>query len=142
MPKSKNFLPDVNVWLALASRRHVHAGSAAAWLGSIVSGDVIFCRVTQMGLLRLLTNPKVMGTDVLSQLQAWRVYDRMLSDPRMDFSAEPSGLEKIRRPETRSARDGHRVWTDSYLSAFAQSSEMRLVSFDKVFATGEMKFWS
>ena len=86
-----------------------------------------------MGLLRLLTNPKVMGADVLNQPAAWRVYDRMRSDARVGFAVEPPGLEKVWRAETRSARTGHGRWTDAYLFAFARSREMRLVSFDKGF---------
>jgi len=34
MPKSKIFLPDVNVWLALASRRHVHAAVMGYFLAA------------------------------------------------------------------------------------------------------------
>ena len=133
MPRSKNFLPDVNVWLALASSHHVHAGSAAAWLDGVTSGEAAFCRVTQMGLLRLLTDPKVMGAGVLNQPAAWQVYDRMRSDVRVGFAVEPPGLEKVWRAETRSARAGHRRWTDAYLFAFARTRELRLVSFDKGF---------
>ncbi len=86
-----------------------------------------------MGLLQLLTNPKVMGADVLNQPAAWRVYDRMRSDGRVGFAVEPPGLEKVWRAVTRSARAGHRRWTDPYLFAFARTRELRLVSFDKDF---------
>jgi hypothetical protein len=33
-----------------------------------------FCRVSELGFLRLLTNAHVLGKDVLSPAQAWRVY--------------------------------------------------------------------
>ena len=93
-----------------------------------------------MGLLRLLTNPKVMGADVLKQPAAWRVYDRMRSDVRVGFAVEPPGLEQAWRSETRSARASHRQWTDAYLYAFARTRELRLVSFDKgVRHWGDMK---
>jgi predicted nucleic acid-binding protein len=52
MAISTTFLPDVNVWLALPSRGHVHAAACGDWLNSMES-EVIFCRVTQVGLLRL-----------------------------------------------------------------------------------------
>ena len=48
MTKSTGCLPDVNVWLALASR-------AAKWMDGL-SGRACFCRVTQAALLRLPTN--------------------------------------------------------------------------------------
>lgn len=42
MPTSKIFLPDVNVWLALASARHVHASLCGSWLSSLPAGEVVF----------------------------------------------------------------------------------------------------
>jgi hypothetical protein len=43
------------------------------WLAA-VREPLYFCRVTQMALLRLLTNPKVMGTDILTPQDAIGVY--------------------------------------------------------------------
>ena len=62
-------LPDVNVWIAAASDRHEHHVAARQWFDS-ASGSVCFCRFTQMAFLRLLTNPKVMGEDILSPAEA------------------------------------------------------------------------
>ena len=67
------WLLDVNVWLALCSDRHEHHHAAANWLADVLE-PVYFCRVTQMSLLRLLTNPKVMGEDLLSPEEAINVY--------------------------------------------------------------------
>ena len=57
MPGStKSFLfPDINVWVALTYERHVHHLLAHDWLAD-ASDDVrlLFCRFTQLGLLRLL----------------------------------------------------------------------------------------
>jgi predicted nucleic acid-binding protein len=74
MQTSKNFLPDVNVWLALASRRHVHNAIATQWFQSVGQNEAAFCRITQMGFLRLLTNHHVMGIDVIGQIAAWQDY--------------------------------------------------------------------
>jgi hypothetical protein len=57
MPKSKTFLPDVNVWLALASERHIHSRICSDWLDLMGAGEVVFCRVTPMGLLRCKWSP-------------------------------------------------------------------------------------
>ena len=92
MTKSTGCLPDVNVWLALASRRHAHASRAAKWMDSL-SRTACFCRVTQAALLRLLTNPAVMGAEVLDASRAWGVYDEIRSDSRVEFAPEPVGLE-------------------------------------------------
>jgi predicted nucleic acid-binding protein len=66
MPTSKSYLPDVNCWLAAATRRHRHHPQAKSWLDA-VAAPLVFCRVTQMAFLRLVTNPKVMGADILTR---------------------------------------------------------------------------
>lgn len=132
MPKSTIFLPDVNVWLALASQRHVHASICANWLDSIQSGwaVVVFCRVTQMGLLRLLTHESVMGQDVLSSREAWNVYRTILSDERIQFAPEPLTVESEWRKLTMYDRPAPKRWTDAYLIAFARAAGMQLVTLD------------
>ena len=131
MPRSTIFLPDVNVWLALASQRHVHAGLCGAWLKSMDSAEVNFCRVTQMGLLRLLTNEAVMGGDVLASGDAWRVYRNILTDDRIHFAPEPYALESEWRKLTSQDRPTPKIWTDAYLAAFARAAGMRLVTLDR-----------
>ena len=46
MPRSTTFLPDVNVWVALASERHIHNQAAARWFEGIGDGQAVFCRIT------------------------------------------------------------------------------------------------
>ncbi len=125
------FLPDVNVWLALASQRHVHAPICGSWLNSIQSGEVVFCRVTQIGLLRLLTHTSVMGSDVLSSREAWRTYQTILADERIQFSPEPFTLEQEWRKVTTQDRPAPKIWTDAYLVAFARAADMQLVTLDR-----------
>ncbi len=60
------FLPDVNVWVAIAVAEHEHHDRAARWLESTHGHSLAFCRVTQMGFLRLLTNVHVMKGDRFS----------------------------------------------------------------------------
>jgi toxin-antitoxin system PIN domain toxin len=131
MPKSKIFLPDVNVWLALVSARHVHNDAAVRWLERIGEGQLAFCRVSQMGLLRLLTNTRVMGVDVLAPSDAWRVYEEMMRDARVRFLAERGGLEAIWKGLTQGPATG--AWTDAYLMAFAQAQGLHVVTFDRGF---------
>lgn len=133
MPRSKIFLPDVNVWLALASRRHVHHATAVGWLDTTGDRETSFCRVTQMGLLRLLTNRHAMGVDVLDMAEAWRVYHRMTGDSRIQFLAEPAGIQQAWEILTQRAPAAARLWTDTYLHAFAALKDLRVVSFDKDF---------
>ena len=81
-----------------------------------------------MGLLRLLTNPAVMGVDLLTARDAWRVYRTMLTDERIGFAPEPLTLEVAWRKLTMLDRPALKIWTDAYLAAFAQSAAMRLVT--------------
>ncbi len=135
MPKSKIFLPDVNVWVASVSRRHIHSERCAAWLKSLdESNQVFFCRVSQMGLLRLLTNEAVMREDVLSSRKAWRVYDSILEDDRIQFAIEPISIEAKWRALSAFNRPAAKAWTDAYLSAFALAAGMRLVTLDRAAA--------
>lgn len=131
MPTSTTYLPDVNVWLALASSRHFHAPVCAAWLNGLESAGVAFCRVTQMGLLRLLTTASIMGTDVLTSRAAWRAYRTLLSDPRLRFAPEPPGLDAEWQQLMSQNHPAPKLWTDAYLAAFARTSGMRLVTLDR-----------
>lgn len=132
---SRSFLfPDVNVWIALTSDRHLHHAIAARWFASLdEESRLCFCRFTQLSLLRLLTTPAVMGPEVMTQSEAWQVYDRWLDDPRIAFLDEPTGLEHAFRSHSRRRSPSPKEWADSYLLAFAATSGLRLVTFDQAF---------
>jgi uncharacterized protein len=123
-------LVDVGVWLAAVWGRHIHHPVAADWFGREAE-DVLFCRVTQMGLLRLLSNSAIMGDDAIDRSQAWRTFDQLWADERFMWADEPAELDAVWR--TISARDdkSHKLWTDDYLAAFAQASDATLVSLDR-----------
>ena len=126
--------PDVNVWLALTHGRHVHHEIASDWLATL-DGDVRlrFCRITQLGLLRLLTAEVVMREDVLTQAEAWRAYDRWIETGHVEIADEPAGLDASFRRLSRRRQASPKLWGDAYLAAFAEASEMTLVTFDRAF---------
>ena len=97
-----------------------------------------FCRFTQLGLLRLLTNPSAMGADALTQSKAWAVYDAFLHTSRARLIEEPRGIESIFRQYTNRNEVSTKQWADGYLSAFALAASMPIVTFDKALA-GKMK---
>jgi toxin-antitoxin system PIN domain toxin len=123
-------LPDINVWIALASDRHVHHEAGKNWFAEVEPGGAAFCRVTQMGFLRLITNRQVMGADVVTQKEAWQVYQKLSRDPRVTFLHEPSGIEDEWRQLTQSGSTSTNTWTDAYLAAFALIRGLKVVSFD------------
>ena len=127
--------PDVNVWLALAHEIHPQHRSAVAWGESLGSDAVLsFCRFTQLGLLRLLTNQSAMGADVLTQSKAWAVYDAFLQTDRARLIEEPRGLDPLFRQHTSRNEVSTKQWADGYLSAFAIAAGMPLVTFDQAMA--------
>ena len=134
MPKSKICLPDINVWIALASDLHIHHLSATEWFSSLESRSVAFCRVTQMGFLRLVSNPKVMGADSVNQREAWKLYESMSRDERVFFASEPAEVAKIWKHVSLSLLSETNLWTDAYLAAFAQAHSWTLITFDKRFS--------
>lgn len=127
-------LPDVNVWVALASPDHPHHRRAVTYWRNEVDGSVSFITQTALGLVRLLTNSAVRGTAVLDVQGAWQLYRAWRQDPAVTFTHEPARcqIELDRYVVAGCVRP--RTWSDAYLAAFARSAEMRLVSFDADFA--------
>lgn len=126
-------LPDVNVWIALAAEGHFHHVPARKWFSAQPAASVAFCRITQMGLLRLLTNPAVMGRAPRTIAQAWEVYTELRSDRRLLFVGEPEGLEAAWRNTVTLPGVGPSSWSDAYLAAFAQTHSYSLITFDSGF---------
>jgi toxin-antitoxin system PIN domain toxin len=129
-----SYFPDLNVWMALSVAGHSHSGEAWNWFRVLpADARLIFCRYTQVGLLRLLTNQTVMGDQTLTLRQAWAVYDQWLNDPRVEFHPEPHGLDVAFRTAT-APFAGQRAskWIgDCYLLAHARESGAPLVTFDQ-----------
>jgi toxin-antitoxin system PIN domain toxin len=93
--------------------------------------SLVFCRLTQLGLLRLLTTAAVMGDEVMTQPQAWGAYDRWHHDSRVELVDEPAELEAQFRVLTRLRQSATKDWADAYLAAFATVGRLTLVTFDK-----------
>ncbi len=131
-------LCDSNVWLALVLSQHQHHSAAKDWLAAVNTPETVcFCRATQQSLLRLVTTEAVMqryGNSPLTNRQAWRLYEQILSDDRIVLQAEePSRLET--RWKSLALRDtaSPKVWMDTYLAGFALASGFGLVSTDRAF---------
>jgi len=131
-PSTTSLFPDINVWVALTYEGHAHHANAAEWF-AMLSRDAtfVFCRFTQLGLLRLLTAEAVMSDEVLTQPQAWAAYDRWLKEPRVELVEEPAEIETRFRALTRLRQPATKDWADSYLAAFAAVGQLTLVTFDR-----------
>ena len=125
------YLPDVNVWLALAFEVHVHHRRALEWFDTLPPRSCGFCRLTQQGFLRLASNPAVLKDSAVTLDEAWSCYDALLGDDRVFVLTEPAGLEANWRRHTQRQSYSHRVWSDAYLAAFAEKSSLRVVTLDR-----------
>jgi len=131
------YLPDVNVWIALAAERHTLHRKARHWFSTLQDERLAFCRVTQLGFLRLLTNKHVMLEEVMSSGEAWQAYRELRLDRRIGYSAEPNELPETWQAFTEGPLSSPNLWTDVYLCAFANAARLTLVTFDKKIPTRE-----
>jgi toxin-antitoxin system PIN domain toxin len=123
----------MNVWLALATVEHIHSAPAKSWWES-EDGTIAFCRLTQLGFLRLMTTAAAMDGKPLTIAEAWRVYDRLYDDDRVTFVAEPVEGEKRFREKAVGRTASPKVWADAWLLATAQEAGGVLVTLDKALA--------
>ena len=123
----------MNLWLALALPEHIHFGLASQWWEE-TDDPIAFCRLTQLGLLRLLTNSAVMGGKPLTNAAAWRVYDHFFEDDRVVLYGEPPKVEALFREKAIGNAASPKAWADTWLLAFAQAAGGALVTFDKALA--------
>lgn len=127
--------PDINMWLAMAFAAHSLHAPASHWFESLTDGDeLIFCRFTQLGLLRLLTQSAVMGDGVKTQREAWAIYDAFVTDGNARLIHEPRSLDLSFRRLASLDSASPQNWADCYLAAFAEAAELTLVTFDKALA--------
>ena len=130
-----SYFPDINLWLALNAADHAHTKAALEWYYSIKDDDVLyFCRITQLGLLRLLTTKSVMGLDTHSQHAAWMIYRTWHEEAGARFMNEPAGIDTLLGASANSPLSSPKSWNDAYLAAFAEAAGLTLVTFDRALA--------
>ena len=125
-------LLDVNVWLAGIWDGHADHEAVLSWRDR-AEGLLVLCRVTQMALLRHLSNPAVLGPDALTRRDAWHLVDRQMRDPAVTWRAEPDGLSVAWRALSAQEDRNHKLWTDDYLAGFAQAGHLTLVTLERRF---------
>ena len=127
-------LCDVSYLASLCYQHHRHHAIAIKWLERHdAARSFAICRVSQLGLLRLLGTRSVMNEDTLSAYDAWRIYDQLIHDDRFVFISEPINLDKTFRYLTSRHTPITSLWSDAYLAAFAITSENQFLTFDKGF---------
>jgi len=128
-------VPDLNVWLALTDPDHQHHARAAHYWDHESLPNLAFCRVTMLGLLRLLTHSKVMSGNLFTIAEAWAAYSGYVALPEIQFIedsllADQHFMRWTRQPGFTASR-----WTDAWIASTAHAANARVVSFDADFTT-------
>ena len=127
---------DVNVWLPLVWEGHVAVESAHRW-AETQTEELAFCRVTQLALLRHLTNPAILGDDVLTNTGAKQMLEAILVRDEVTFRGEPPGLDLFFPRLGETSFPMRNRWTDAYLAAFAIAANFEFVTYDRDFVNFE-----
>ena len=141
----KGDLLDINVWLALAHTAHDHHQLALAyWQAEQAKGTLLwFCRVSMLGMVRLLSQKAVMGASVLSLEEAQAAYLNFLNMPSIQWLPETTDMAK--RTDAAMLGLSHgvpcRMSTDTYLAATCETTGLRMVTFDANFKRFDLQNW-
>lgn len=128
-------LPDVNVWVALNSDRHMHHAVANRWYrAQPETARFVFCRHTQLGLFRILSTSAAMSNEALTQQACWEIFDQWIDTGQVAWAEEPEGTDELLRGRTSSRSIAPKMWADAYLAAFSEAAGLTLVTFDKALA--------
>jgi len=125
----KPALLDLNILIALLWPAHEHHEAAHRWFGARRKARWATCALTQLGFVRLLSNPSF-SRDALSLPDAARLLSANLAHPNHVFWVEdlsvPAVLDAIPR-----LLQGHQQLTDAYLLALARHHDGVLATFDR-----------
>ena len=127
-------LVDVNVLLPLLLPQHGAHAVATGWLASQPANALRFALPVQLGLLRLLSQPRIMGSAELAPGVALQTWSALV---------QATGMQLLQPPEpahaallTRLVRGRvatPNLWTDAWLAALAMSLDCEMVTFDQGF---------
>ncbi|NDG74522.1 MAG: PIN domain-containing protein [Synechococcaceae bacterium WB8_1B_136] len=135
-------LPDLNVWLALASPTHQHHHQALHYWEQQAALRVLFCTITALGLVRLVSQPKLMGSAVKTAAEASALLEAFCAQPGVAIAEDSAQTPwDIFHSLLRSSGLPSRHCTDAYLAALALANGWRLVSFDHDFGRFEGLDW-
>ncbi|MFM7360368.1 MAG: TA system VapC family ribonuclease toxin [Cyanobium sp.] len=123
-------LPDLNVWLALVCPEHRHHDAAVQYWERQAAEQVLFCTVTALALVRLLCQPKLMGTAVRSAAEASALLEALCQQPGVALAEGQHDGWEVFHQLLRAGELPARLCTDVHLAALAISNGWRLVSFD------------
>jgi uncharacterized protein len=132
-------LVDVNVLVPVLLPQHPAYGAAHAWLmGRPAEAPACWAVPTQLGVLRLLSQPRVMGDAALTPERALQTWDNLVRAAGLQAitSTPPAHTQHLRKLVAGRAISAN-LWTDAWLAAMALSLDSEMVSFDRGFRSFE-----
>jgi toxin-antitoxin system PIN domain toxin len=135
-------LLDINTWIALTVETHPHHAPARKWYDEapLTRGDLVFCRQTEIGFLRLVTQEAVMKrchAKPLSNAEAVEFLTNVYDDPAVSQADEPAGTRSLWFKLADGPQAAPAAWMDAYLAAFAIALGAEIVTFDRDFQSYE-----
>jgi toxin-antitoxin system PIN domain toxin len=125
----KTTLLDLNVLVALLWPAHEHHAAAHRWFGGGIDASWATCSLTQLGFVRLLSNP-AFSRDALSPAEATALLARNVGHRGHQFWSDslqvPAALRGVE-----AKLQGHRQVADVYLLAVAHRNKGALATFDR-----------
>ena len=121
-------LPDVNVLFALVWRRHEGHAAAHVWFGGAGQRAWATNPLTQLGVLRLLTNPAITQGAVSAEA-ALEAVTETTRHTGHEFWPFDFAITDSLRPIVAKLQ-GHQQWTDAALLRHAIARKAVLVTFD------------
>jgi uncharacterized protein len=125
----KPALLDLNILAALLWPAHEHHEAAHRWLGARRKGRWATCAITELGLIRLISNPSF-SRDALSPADAVLLLSSNLAQANHEFWVEDLSVTAALKAVSRKLQ-GHKQLTDAYLVALASHHHGVLATFDR-----------
>ena len=122
-------LLDVNLLTALLWPSHEHHVSARDWFVNRGRSKWATCPITQLGFVRLLSNP-ALSPDALTAQEAVELLAKNVNQPSHVFWPHRISVPRALKPFISQAV-GHKQITDIYLLSLAAGQKSRLVTFDR-----------
>ncbi len=123
----KDYLPDVNIWVALSDPAHAAYEQATEWLLGSHGARLLLCPVTEAGFVRIAASPLVGKKSIAD---AMRMLEAIAALPNVaHLPVSFSWLELIQPLTPRLL--GHRQVTDALLLGLAIRNEAILVTLDR-----------
>lgn len=123
------WLLDANLLIALTHSAHIHRAEAHAWFAARPKRRRATCALTQLALLRLNSNPEVVGR-VITPVEAMLALASMAAQATQEYwpdAPEPPHLVPLQS----AALVGHRQVTDAYPLELAAVRNQRIATLDR-----------